>query len=200
MPAKKIEPIKQEVILNKKDDSIKTPISSIPTIDHTSATKDSIGIYWNGDSDDYYVKSSLGDSGWITNKNYTYSNLTCGTSYTFQIKGRNNDGIQTDYLVVNKSTSSCNTNNSSSGGYILKINYIEKPQPLENEELLNLNRILKLKNPRIIGEDVRSLQIYLNSYNYAIPIKLITTESEAEQSNSFVTVTEYVPSVVTVIV
>jgi Chitobiase/beta-hexosaminidase C-terminal domain len=48
------------------------------------------------------------NSGWISNTSWNSCGLTCGTSYSFRVKARNGEGVETGWTTLgNQSTGSC---------------------------------------------------------------------------------------------
>lgn len=80
-----------------------------------SATQ--ITISWADDnSSAYYVSRAGNNSGWITSTSYIFSGLTCGTSYTFNVKAKNHDDIETGSIAVTASTGNCSSGGGGGGG------------------------------------------------------------------------------------
>lgn len=59
------------------------------------------------DSSGYYFSRSGANSGWIQTNSWQDTGLSCGTSYTYTIKYRNGDGVETDTISLTQSTSGC---------------------------------------------------------------------------------------------
>lgn len=64
-------------------------------------------------SSGYYFSRTGANSDWITTNSWSDSGLTCGTSYTYSVKYRNGDGIETSSASLTKSTSDCPATGSS---------------------------------------------------------------------------------------
>ena len=102
--------------------SLETPafipatLSSVPDIISSSRTKTSITIRWSGNASSYLAKREGSSSGWVIATEYTFSDLTCGQEYTLKVKGKNSDGVESDYRAINLSTESCL---GEGGSYIL---------------------------------------------------------------------------------
>jgi lysophospholipase L1-like esterase len=60
-----------------------------------------------GQSGYYFSRSDSKNSGWIQTNLWQDTGLSCGNSYTYSVKYRNNDAIETDSVSVVKSTSEC---------------------------------------------------------------------------------------------
>jgi hypothetical protein len=84
-----------------------TPIytlSNIPTnLNLTVNGQEQITTNWNHNSNpegtEYYIENiNLGtNSNWITNTSWISSNLHCGIEYSFRVKARNHDNVETSY-------------------------------------------------------------------------------------------------------
>ena len=84
--------------------SSKYTLANIPSSLSLAADSSSqITASWNANSNpantEYYIENTTAgtNSGWITSTSWTSSNLTCGTSYSFKVKARNGDNVETDY-------------------------------------------------------------------------------------------------------
>jgi len=78
-----------------------------------SAVADSysqITVSWTGDGTQYYVENTTAgtNSGWISDARYAFTSLTASTEYSFRVKARNGDSVETDW----SSTISATTDNS----------------------------------------------------------------------------------------
>ncbi len=99
-------------------------LANIPTsLIATADSQTQITLSFNNNSNpagtEYYVLNTTASttSGWITATTYSFSGLTCETSYTFNVKARNGDGTETATTAsVAQSTSACGNNNGNSGG------------------------------------------------------------------------------------
>ncbi len=61
-----------------------------------------------------YLFSRAGkDSGWIQDNSWQDTGLVCNTLYTYSVKYRNGDGIETDTVSIMQSTSNCASSGSS---------------------------------------------------------------------------------------
>jgi peptidoglycan hydrolase-like protein with peptidoglycan-binding domain len=58
-------------------------------------------------SSGYYFYTSNANSGWIQTNNWLQSGLSCNTPYTYYVKYRNGDGIETATTSVEITTSPC---------------------------------------------------------------------------------------------
>lgn len=92
----------------------------------TAGSQTRIILNWEANSNsigtEYYIenKTDGNNSGWITDTEYEFSGLTCGTEYTFRAKAKNAENIITDWTDdVRANTNVCNQNAASiSGQYI----------------------------------------------------------------------------------
>ena len=91
-----------------------TPSSLSSTVSATNY----ITIDWDGDATSYYVKSSVDsyNSGWLTNKTWSAYAPGCGTTYTYQVKGKNAVGTETSYSSSVSATSNACGGGSAAGG------------------------------------------------------------------------------------
>lgn len=74
-----------------------------------------ISLSWSGDASQYYVENITAgtNSDWQASTEKTFSNLICGTTYIFRVKGRNGDQVNTNWSSeVSAETNSCG------GGFI----------------------------------------------------------------------------------
>ena len=61
----------------------------------------------------YYFSRSDGNSGWIQTNSWTDSGLSCGNQYTYSVKYRNGDGVETSEISTTKSTNGCPSSGST---------------------------------------------------------------------------------------
>lgn len=75
-----------------------------------------ITVSWSENSNpngtNYYVSDVSGNTGWITATTSARSSLTCSHTYTFTIKAKNGDGVETSAITATNNTATC----SSAGG------------------------------------------------------------------------------------
>ncbi len=73
---------------------------------YTTVGQTSIVVSWTGDGTSYYVTSLVdsSNSGWISDTTYTKSGLACSARYTFMVKARNGDGVETSNTVGSQVT------------------------------------------------------------------------------------------------
>ncbi len=109
-------------VLDNAFNSSTTPESSrytranIPTNINTEVLSQSeILVSWDANSNpigtEYYVENLTSEfnSGWITSTSTTISGLSCGVSYSFHVKARNAENIETSYSgAVSPDASPCN--------------------------------------------------------------------------------------------
>lgn len=103
---------------------------------------------WNGNSNpsatEYLVENTTAgtDSGWTTSLTWTSDNLNCGQSYSFKVKARNNDLVETDYAEASQSTQACPA--LYPGGYLLLM------PPLEGFGILINNNALVTNSRSVV--------------------------------------------------
>ncbi len=72
-----------------------------------------ITVSWGGGAASSYDASGAdGDSGWIGGNSYQFTGLSCNTSYTFRVKARNADGLETAATTVDQTTAGCSGGSS----------------------------------------------------------------------------------------
>lgn len=67
----------------------------------------------------YYIENITAgtNSGWITEKIWASSGLTCNTSYSFKVKSKNGDNVETAYSdIVTATTATCSSGGGGGGG------------------------------------------------------------------------------------
>lgn len=84
-----------------------TPSNLLAQVNSTSQ----ITLTWTGDATQYFVTNTTSGltSGWISQTTTSFSGLTCSTTYSFSVKGRNGDSLETAAATVNATTSACPT-------------------------------------------------------------------------------------------
>lgn len=117
-----------------------TPSSVSGSLSGSAAT-----ISWSGNATSYYVENTTAgtNSGWTAATSYEFSGLLCGRTYSFTVKGRNGDLVET----ATASTSVTTTNCPSAGIPIsapapqqpvvetpAEESVVEQPQPEETQE------------------------------------------------------------------
>jgi len=67
---------------------------------------------------DYAENTTAGtNSGWVSTASFSSTGLSCATAYTFRAKGRNGDGVETDWASsVSGTTAACGGGGSGGGG------------------------------------------------------------------------------------
>ena len=86
------------------------PASLSASADSSIAITTSWSANSNAAGTEYYVENvTLGTaSGWTTSTSYSFTGLTCDTTYEFKVKARNGDGIETSYTAtVSVATDAC---------------------------------------------------------------------------------------------
>ncbi len=87
-----------------------TLASTPSSLSGSAASDTSVSLSWSGDATEYYVENTTAgtNSGWISASSYSDTGLTCETSYTYKVKGRNGDGVETAYTSdTSVTTDSC---------------------------------------------------------------------------------------------
>jgi hypothetical protein len=148
----------------------------------------------------YYVlnETSSTTSGWITTTSSTFSNLTCSTPYSFTVKARNADNVETaTTTAVIGTTSACsNANNNNNNGHGGSGSSSGRGNgegtslpPLECTPLfapeVKFKHTLNLKSR---GNDVKVLQQFLN--NNGFPVATLGFGSPGQETDYFGTLTE----------
>ena len=86
------------------------PVSATAIADVNNTNQSTIG-WATGDATDYLVQNITAgtDSGWLTGvTSYTFTNLGCGTNYSYRVKGRNADLTDTGWSsTVSATTHDC---------------------------------------------------------------------------------------------
>jgi hypothetical protein len=109
--------------------SSKYTLAAVPTgLSATSSGMSTVNLSWsangNPDGTEYYAENLSEDhnSGWVTSTSASITGLSCGVSYSFQVKAKNADGVETSYgSSVSPPASPCNYNPNTpsnlGGGY-----------------------------------------------------------------------------------
>jgi len=88
-----------------------TPTNLIASSVSTNSITLSVDSFPNdtsGSSGYYFENTTTGsNSGWIQTNSWQDTGLSCGTSYTYTVKYRNGDGVETDTISLIQSTDSC---------------------------------------------------------------------------------------------
>lgn len=77
---------------------------------NSQATPEQTTLSWTGNASAYFItnQSNGNASGWISDTFFTDTFLICNTTYTYLVKARNGDAIETDYATsINGRTQSC---------------------------------------------------------------------------------------------
>lgn len=93
-----------------------TNFSAISNSNSATLTVDKFQNDTSGQSGYYFSRSSGGNSGWIQTNSWTDASLACGHEYTYSVKYRNSEGVETSAISIKKSTSNCITSGGSSSG------------------------------------------------------------------------------------
>lgn len=96
---------------NSSASTAKYTLTNVPTNNTiTTAESNKITVTWTGDATNYYVDgiTSGTNSDWVSGTSHTFSSLSCATTYTYRVKGRNGDEVVTDYAAtVSQTTGPC---------------------------------------------------------------------------------------------
>ena len=86
-----------------------TPSSLALTVDSATQITAAWSANSNPDGTYYYIENTTNstNSGWITTRTWASSGLTCNTSYTFTVKAKNGDGVETATSTLSKTTAVC---------------------------------------------------------------------------------------------
>lgn len=89
-------------------------LANVPTSLSLSTSRTQISSAWSANSNpsgtEYYIENTTAgtNSGWTTDTSWTSTGLNCGTAYSFKVKARNADSVETSYSsVVSASTGGC---------------------------------------------------------------------------------------------
>ncbi len=137
----------QSQVVDIAGNSASTATSSIYTAAQipTNATTTvlsatSVRLTWdtngNPPGTEYYAENSsaTSNSGWVTATSTVFAGLSCGNSYSFHVKARNHDGVETAYsAMVSPPASPCNQNPNSpaylGNGPLVNGSWINLAQP-----------------------------------------------------------------------
>ena len=96
-----------------------TPTSTVATANSNTQ----ITLSWNANSNpagtEYFPVNQTASTspGWITSTSAAFSSLTCNTSYSFNIKARNGNSVETATTTsVSATTAACASSNNNGGG------------------------------------------------------------------------------------
>lgn len=169
-------------------------------VSNTSAS--SIGLSVNSfnnssvGSSGYYFSRSGKNSGWITTNTWQDTNLSCGKTYTYNVKYRNAVGVETGGVSIEASTSRCRSSGGGGGGggsvtktvtpvstssidilaLLAQLDALLGQQNnISNIQIQNSVSVGKTQFYRdlyvgITGEDVLQLQKFLNNNGYIIAV------------------------------
>jgi len=95
-----------------------TPTNLTVTINDTSASvaADILANATAGSSGYYFSRADGGNSGWIQNYSWQDTDISCGRSYTYSVRYRNGDGVETAALSLSVTTANCSGGGGSRGG------------------------------------------------------------------------------------
>jgi|GEM_PF-488332 len=76
------------------------------------------------------------NSDWTTDEEWISSGLTCNTEYTFTVKARNGDGVETATATATATTSTCASQITGGGGGGIDFRFLPPTPPLNGFQLL----------------------------------------------------------------
>ena len=95
-------------------------LANVPSSVVLTAAANGFTLTWSGDSgEEFWAEDSVGgtNSTWITGTSYTVGSVNCGTSRTFNVAGRNGDGVVTaSSSALSATTNACGGTGSIGGG------------------------------------------------------------------------------------
>ena len=120
----------------------------------------------------YYFRNTTASttSGWITSNSWTDTGLTCNTSYTYTIKYRNGDSVESATSSLSQTTSACSVSASVANAG-LPISILSPLSPTRNAQPISSPSIQKYQPisfsnylyPGLSNSDVKNLQILLSN-------------------------------------
>ena len=132
----------------------KYTLSNIPTsLTLTSDSISQITASWNANSNpastEYYIENitTANNSGWTTDTSWISSSLSCGTSYSFKVKTRNGDSVETAFTnIISVETNRCGGGFISPAPPIITLPQGQTPvfeitRITENENVINLSNV-----------------------------------------------------------
>ncbi len=173
------------------------------TVSNTSASSISLSVNSfdnsNVGSSGYYFSRTGKNSGWISTNTWQDSGLSCGRTYTYNVKYRNADGVETNSVSIESSTSRCRSSGGGGGGGGGSVTKIVTPTSTSSIDILALLAQLEallgqqssisniqIQDPvsvgsgknqfyrdlyvGISGEDVLFLQRFLNTNGFVIAV------------------------------
>ncbi|HLD31812.1 MAG TPA: hypothetical protein VJB37_02870, partial [Patescibacteria group bacterium] len=87
--------------------TLSSGISSVSAAKDPAAPTSQIIVSWTGDGTSYYaedVADANRNSGWTNAGSYTFTNLNNGTTYSFRVKAKNSEGIETAWSAAVSAT------------------------------------------------------------------------------------------------
>jgi len=119
------------------------PVNANAAADSTTQ----ITLTWEANSNpsgtEYYaeIENSSSNSGWTADTDYSFSGLTCGTAYNFQVKAKNGDDVATAWANASASTQACPQNRAVGGQFNQRIIQTIQQQMPANLDLPNIPQI-----------------------------------------------------------
>lgn len=135
-----------------------------------SLTVDVLQNYSTGQSGYLFTNTTTGlSSGWVQTNTWQNTGLNCGTSYTYTVKYRNSEGVETGSSSVVSSTSSCQNYGGGGGGG----GQVGSNNPVYVIPVIPSPAITPIVYSKALSSgantaDVRQLQKFLNSRGYIV--------------------------------
>jgi hypothetical protein len=110
----------------------------------------------------YYFSRTGKSSGWIQTNSWSDQEVVCETSYTYSVKYRNAEGVETDPAVINVTSANCNRISGGSSSVIIRPS--DTIRPIAGYSVLINNGLEKTSN-RVIpikflaGYDIKYVAI-----------------------------------------
>lgn len=146
---------------------IPTNLSSLSSQNNIILTVDSLPNDTSGQSGYYFSNSTNStNSGWIQTNTWTETELSCGDTYTYSVKYRNGDGVETDPISITATTTKCNSSGSRATKKVIipatpAPVVTPNPSPSSGPSIYNFGTTTLRNGSR--GEAVKELQRFLNA-------------------------------------
>ena len=132
-------------------------------------------------SSGYYFRNSTASttSGWITSNSWTDTGLTCNISYSYEVKYRNGDSVESATSSLSQTTSACSSAVANAGLPISVLSPKVNQPPTTNNQRPTTNNLqpvsfTKYLYPGLTSPDVKNLQTLLSNYPDIYPEAKIT--------------------------
>jgi hypothetical protein len=169
-----------------------TNFSAHTNSDSITVSADTFTNSTNASSGYYFSRSGGGNSGWIQTNSWEETGLACGNSYSYSVKYRNGDGVETDQSSVTGSTNSCGGgmiwgSGPNAPGYQrgVVVQAVAPTATLGGDPVSKLATAIASTTPAMVqsskrlifpknlklwdkGEDVRGLQKFLNMHKFMV--------------------------------